>query len=532
MSIEPQNKTRTPIHAYGEAYNLFINQKYDEAYDLIQRDIQNFPNSLQLRLLLAEIAFQRFEYNESLKTYLNVYSATKLSFIALRIAESYDQNKNYSQAAHYYLEALKLGSQYADYIHPKLSRVYLYLHDDVASSKYEKKANKSKRAPERAIAYPFSNYQSISKRKAPTKSSNLPKVFVFVMLLISALLVPLVLNVSKTEYVETEYESSVSEVSEAAVAISDDTSQLASEKVMTISNHTHTFYKKYELYDYGVSYNYDTFGNTNSNILNNSIACEYYGDDYFFKNNILYFNYDEEDEESIFTENNLTHLNIYDENIFYIYNAKYHGDAQVRAYSLYDQSSIAFDAPFADNLLVDETNFYYITRLRDGYALNYKRYYAETEPTVFPIKDISYLNQTEFSIYFISNNRLYKIPKSKLDPDYHELSNVDILQVHDNLLIDSLVVEGDYCYYSKVGEYGLFRNMLSKDSEIKINDEFDCDTMYLNIYQDRIYMGSKFDSEGDTNIFSKSGLFLETKEAFPFINITENFVYYNATIFY
>lgn len=532
MTQEANKKNINPSQAYAEIYSLLEGQNIDQAFELSKRYIAIFPQSMQLRLLQAELKFLRFDYDQALEAFLQLYSGSKLSFVALRIAESYDHLKNYQQAAHYYQEALKLGSKHKNYIHLKLSRVYLYLHDDVASLKYEKKANKSAQVSESIILYPYKTYQSITRKRKPKNQFMTARLVIFAVVFLSTFLVPIVLRASKTEYIGTE--TTVTE-SAVAVEISEDSpiiTQETAKKVMTIYNRTDRFFENNALLDYGVDYVYSTFGNTNSNILNNAIACEYEDNDYFFIDNTLYFNYGEDDEKEVFAESNLSHLNIMDGHIFYIYNAKYHSDAEIRGFTLKNQITTTYSAPFADNLIVDDKNFYYISKINKGYTLNYKRYYSDSEISSFPIDSISYLNQTQYDVYFISNQKLYKISKLRLNSDLNDLTAADVQPIKAHLNLDFLIVEGNYIYYAKVGEYGLFRDALTEDAEVKINDEFDSDNMFLNIYKNKLFMGNKFDSESNTEIYEKSGRYELTRENFPCNNVTDEFVYFNATIFY
>lgn len=529
MTQEANKKNINPSQAYAEIYSLLEGQNIDQAFELSKRYIAIFPQSMQLRLLQAELKFLRFDYDQALEAFLQLYSGSKLSFVALRIAESYDHLKNYQQAAHYYQEALKLGSKHKNYIHLKLSRVYLYLHDDVASLKYEKKANKSAQVSESIILYPYKTYQSITRKRKPKNQFMTARLVIFAVVFLSTFLVPIVLRASKTEYIGTE-----TTVTESAVAV-DDSNQIVPEKtgkIMTTLNRDEQFYEDHALYDYDTEYSYIYFGNTNSNIINNAVVCQYKKEDYFSRNGKLFIIDGDYESEPFLTDDNLTHLNIINDVVIYLHKAKYHTDAELRAYDLTTNATVSFNAPFADNLIVDESNYYFITKTRDNYRLNYKNYFSDSDIESYALKNISFLNQNKMSVFFIRNNQICKISKSNLNSAYPNLTENKIQTLKPDLNIDFLIVEGNYLYYSKVGEFGLFRNSLSKEDEVKINDEFDSDSMFLNIYKDKIYMGNKFGSKNDTQVFEKSGRFLETIEDFSSNNITSKEQYFNSTIFY
>lgn len=527
-----KNNHNPQFYIYEEILEELSSHNYEHAENLSTSALKKTPMDTYLLLLKGESLYNQGFYAEALEFFKKSSPVQSSDYLFIRMGDCLDKLRQPQVASTYYMKTLNLNTPHKGYVYNKLSRLHTLMGNDKKAYKYENLAVKYSDTFYANIKPPSPSSGEI--RQGNRETATKPKVKKFQFLLVLFALLPLISSIfheitqiSPNKTVEVVLPTS--EVVEVAIPVSEDTPLETRELPRSQDGEIYAdeqsadFYDYYALYDYDSEYDYTSFGNTNSNIIYDSVACQ---DDglfyYWYDSEVIRIDDSVPEEVSLFSVDDLKCLNAINDQLLFIKNPLTPAISTVAFYSLDGENLQEVYAPYASNLLTDSDNAYYITKDGEDSAVSFFKLSEKDSSGSYSAPNISYLNQTEDSVYFISDEKMYRLPKDKL---YEKEVDAYLESVKETLTVDFLVVEGNYLYYSKTGLNGLYRNSLGTDQEVLINSSFNPELMNANVYMDSIYLSSKDDLERDTIIIDKSGAYLETQEAFSATNVLSGYMF-------
>jgi len=455
---------------FNEAYNLYREGNTREALTLLK---QSNLHDVSSYILLGELYYELKEYDLAAEAYKKSIRYSGTAFAYSRLGEIYEFNELYKDAIKQFKKALKFADVQKGFVYHKLGNLYMYTGAEELSDKiFEKAENFHAEGNSTKLTYDFT--------RTPKKSPNKPAVLMGILALmigfgVFALIMYVPVGNQVIEEVTVEvHEETVVEVEEEIV-----------EEIKTVES---------------------SFGNTNSNINYGGYITEYDGHTYGFEDDgILKINENENTSELILPVSSAIYVNVLENQIFYI-NYEEEG-ATVNYHHLEKNYSISYEANGPWNLLVDEQYLYFLEEGETYQSLRVEDYVNEIESVQLPLSQVGFMNQTENHLIFLNNGVLYKVRKDTLMNQGNILSEENVLYSGSVIFV---TVEEDYIYFIKENDTGIYRMTLDGTDEVAFLENYDYNSMTLNVYDGQIFIGVVEEDAVYTDIFSIDGEYVST----------------------
>ncbi|MBI9010779.1 MAG: hypothetical protein JEZ08_01000 [Clostridiales bacterium] len=487
MSDKPQSQERivNKSNGFNEAYKLWQEGNTREALTLLKsshlHDVSSF-------ILLGELYYELKEFDLAATAYKKSIRYSGTAFAYSRLGEIYESNELYNESIKLFKMALKFADVQKGFVYHKLGNLYMYTGFEGLSDRMLEKAD-SFHDDEYSIklSYDYS--------KKPKGSPNYASVVIVLFaLLLGAGIFGLIMYVPVGNQVtHEESEEIVEEVIEEVIE----------EVVEEIENEP------------------STFGNSNSNINYGGYITEYDGHTYGFEGEgILKISEYENTSELMVPTLSALYINVLENQIFYI---RYDDEISVNYHHLKEDYSISYEASGPWNLLVDDKYLYFIDE-GDGYqSLRIEDYVFENDSLVLPLGQVSFMNQTEDHLMFLSEGTLYKVEKDSLNTQDQIMTPENILYSDQIIFV---TVENDMIYFIKEDDTHIYKMTFEGTDIVAILENYDYNSMTLNVYKDQLFIGVEEEGTVYTDIFTIEGDYVSTIEDIIGNQLSNDYLYW------
>lgn len=470
---------------FDEAYKLWRDGNTKEALTLLKSSHLHDVSSL---ILLGEIYYELKEFDLAAVAYKKSIRYSGTAYAYSRLGEIYESNELYNEAIKLFKKALKFTDVNKGFVYHKLGNLYMYTgFEELSDRIFEKAENYHAEGYSTKLTYDYTK----KPKGSPKKASLVIGLF---GLILGVAIFAFVMHVPVGN--QEIYEESIVSVEEAVEVIEEE----VIEEIKTEPS---------------------TFGNSNSNINYGGYITEYNGHTYGFEGEgILKISENQNTSELMIPTLSALYINVLEDQIFYI---RYDEEVSVNYHQLDKDYSISYEANGPWNLLVDDQYLYYIDEGEEYQSLRIENYVYENESIQLPLGQVSFMNQTEDYLIFLSEGALYKVEKGSLNIQ-------DLIITSENILYSDqiifMTVEDDIIYFIKENDTQIYKMTLDGTDIVAILENYDYNSMTLNVYKDELFIGVEEDGTVYTDIFTTDGDYVSTIEDLIGNQLSNDYLYW------